>query len=567
MVASITAERGGVLSGMGVAKKRAEEIGLEVLEILAEGDGVSPHTEVMRLKGSPLQIARAEDVLIGLISKASGIATAARRAVGLAGTGLRVVSGGWKKMPESIKGLLREAVATGGAGVRLCEVPFLYLDKNYIRIFGGVREALDTARAFRERLKVVQVRGERGRIAEEALEAAEAGADMVMVDTGSLEDLEAVGRALREGGAREKVKVAFGGGVELEGLAELSRRDVDVVDIGAAIVDAPLLPFKFDVVFVGPIEEAGPEDLQMNLLNKREVWVEGIRLEDVDLTLVADAAAEAFGLKSSEVLVTDAQEETLTLDILKPSLNAGRFAGREKDLLAAMGGVPGVSLTPRARVHSDGVLGMISMGKEEARSLMQKTRDMARDISRRVASRALIFPTGGEVRAGLIKDLNTGFIASRLRGGGYTVKVAEALEDDDLVIARAIQGAIDEGYGLLITTGGVGAEDKDRTVEGILRVIPEAATPHIIRFTRGTGRHAKDGVRIAVGRAGATLVVALPGPHDEVRESVEVLLKGLKKGLSPSVLAFELAEGLRGRLGSLIRGLPHPPKDETLEEV
>ncbi|MFQ6110744.1 MAG: molybdopterin-binding protein, partial [Nitrospinota bacterium] len=225
--------------------------------------------------------------------------------------------------------------------------------------------------------------------------------------------------------------------------------------------------------------------------------------------------------------------------------------------------VPGVSLMPQARVHSDGVLGMISMGKEEARSLMEKSREMADDISRRVASRALIFPTGGEVRAGLIKDLNSEFIASRLREEGYSVKVGEALEDEDLAIARAIQRAMDEGYGLLITTGGIGAEDKDRTVEGILRVIPEAAAPYIIRFTRGTGRHAKDGVRLAVGRAGASLVVALPGPHAEVRESVEVLLKGLKRGLSPSVLAFELAERLRRRMGSLMGGLPHLPESEN----
>jgi len=48
-------------------------------------------------------MAAAEEELIGWLSKASGIATAARRARRTAGKDLKVVSGAWKKMPLPLR--------------------------------------------------------------------------------------------------------------------------------------------------------------------------------------------------------------------------------------------------------------------------------------------------------------------------------------------------------------------------------------------------------------------------------------------------------------------------------
>jgi molybdopterin biosynthesis enzyme MoaB len=100
----------------------------------------------------------------------------------------------------------------------------------------------------------------------------------------------------------------------------------------------------------------------------------------------------------------------------------------------------------------------------------------------------------------------------------------------------------------VITTGGIGAEDKDQTVEAILRLDPDAATPYIVRFQQGTGRHVKDGVRIAVGQLDEGLIVALPGPHEEVQLGLEVLLESMRERLTKSELAEALAARLRTEL-------------------
>ena len=63
----------------------------------------------------------------------------------------------------------------------------------------------------------------------------------------------------------------------------------------------------------------------------------------------------------------------------------------------------------------------------------------------------------------------------------------------------------------------------------------------MVKFTKGTGRHVKDGVRIAVGNEGLSTIVSLPGPHDEVELAVPVLLQGLAEAWDKARLADALA--------------------------
>ena len=71
----------------------------------------------------------------------------------------RIVSGGWKKMPIEIKDHIRKAALDGGIKVRILHKPFVYLDKNYVRIFGGIKRAIQAVSSL-ERPVVIQVRGE-----------------------------------------------------------------------------------------------------------------------------------------------------------------------------------------------------------------------------------------------------------------------------------------------------------------------------------------------------------------------------------------------------------------------
>ena len=71
-----------------------------------------------------------------------------------------------------------------------------------------------------------------------------------MVDTGRRDDLENAARALRESGMRSRLQIAFAGEITIQQIEDLAQMDVDVVDMGYAILDAPCLPMKFDVIEV-----------------------------------------------------------------------------------------------------------------------------------------------------------------------------------------------------------------------------------------------------------------------------------------------------------------------------
>ncbi|MCR4441485.1 MAG: hypothetical protein QHH10_04985 [Peptococcaceae bacterium] len=247
--AEITVTESGVLCGVNELEKKARELGMEVNLHAVEGEKIFPGQKIATLTGDPVQIIKGEDCLLSLISKASGIATMGNIAVAMAGR-VKIVSGAWKKIPLKTKEMVRSALIIGGVGIRLLEEPFLYLDKNYLRIFGSLEALLRAAQTLADRRYpvAVQIRGETGSIGDEAVEAVLHGAGVIMVDTGKIADLRACSEALFRKGLRGGIKLAFAGGVRIADLPGLQQEDVDIVDIGRELLDAPLLDFRYDVI-------------------------------------------------------------------------------------------------------------------------------------------------------------------------------------------------------------------------------------------------------------------------------------------------------------------------------
>jgi len=245
--AEIVPTERGVVVGTEELEQHARALGLRITVYVHSGSEVQAGKRIALVTGNPVQVVRGEDILLGVISKVSGIATAAREAVQKAGH-IKVVCGGWKKMPLKLKQELRMALKVGGAQMRIYAEPFVYLDKNYVRIFGSLQKAIGAARLLPGRPIVIQVRGETGPIAEEAVIAAGYGSQVIMVDTGNIDDVRSVSGVLKLRGLRRKVQLAFAGGIKIDDLEKLRCEDLDIVDIGRAILDAPLMDFRYNTV-------------------------------------------------------------------------------------------------------------------------------------------------------------------------------------------------------------------------------------------------------------------------------------------------------------------------------
>ncbi len=245
---AITATQKGIFAGAEKLLIAAMEMPLKNIWVAAEGAELSEGNIVFQAFGDAVTVALAEERLLGLIGKPSGVATASRNMVDAARGRIKVVCGAWKKVFPENKDELRKSILVGGAGIRITDAPFMYVDKNFVRMAGGIGNAVVRAATLPDRTVAVQLKGEYDAIADEAIEAVEAGAGIVMVDTGKVDDIKQVVKCLIDKGYRDAVKIGFGGAVTVSELEAVIKAGADVVDVGRAIIDAPIIDFRFDVI-------------------------------------------------------------------------------------------------------------------------------------------------------------------------------------------------------------------------------------------------------------------------------------------------------------------------------
>ena len=284
---------------------------------------------------------------------------------------------------------------------------------------------------------------------------------------------------------------------------------------------------------------------EVELLDKTEVWVRGVTLERADLGSLAASAARALDLAGDAVFVTDARDDHVVFDVLKPRMELASIVGRESHLLAALSQVAGVTVAVDASVHSRGVMGMIGTPPGEVDQILSRATEIDERLRTYVSSRVAVVSTGAEVVGGNIKDTNVAVAQDIMGAAGFEVTAAGAVADDEDAIVGRVLRLVSEGFGVVLTTGGVGAEDKDRTIEALQRCDPGLATAVLATYAVGHGRHVKPHVRIGVGRVEWTRLIALPGPTREVQAALPVVLDGLQTGLGDEHLAQNIAEVLR----------------------
>lgn len=289
--------------------------------------------------------------------------------------------------------------------------------------------------------------------------------------------------------------------------------------------------------------------MDLNLLEKTELRVQNVIMKDVNLTSIAEAVAQVLALPREKVLVIDVRNDHFCLDILEKTIPMEKMIGKKQELLARLQEIDGLTLCKDTYFDARGIMGLINCDKIETTEVIDKTQTICNDVEKNILSRALVYSTGFEVQQQMIEDTNSPYLLDLLKAKGYKAEFGGIIEDSKGAIRQKLVDALDRGFGLVITTGGVGAENKDFSVEALTAIAPDALTPYIVQFQKGTGRHVKDGVRIGVGQVGMTTIINLPGPHDEVMVAGEVIKRRCCcQRIDKVVLANELAQVLREKL-------------------
>lgn len=224
-------------------------MGFEVKLNVRSGDEFEKGSELMEVRGSLRKLLQVERLVLNLLTHACGVATATRRAVEAARkANPRVRVAATRKTLPGLRYFEKRAVEAGGGDTHRMSLSDMVLIKdNHLKHFGSVRTAVEAARRKASFATKVEVEVSSP---EQAVEAAEAGADIVMLDNFSVEEVRAAVEALERAGLRDRVIVEVSGGITLENLEEYARAGPDVVSMGWLTHSAEAIDLSLEVVEV-----------------------------------------------------------------------------------------------------------------------------------------------------------------------------------------------------------------------------------------------------------------------------------------------------------------------------
>jgi nicotinate-nucleotide pyrophosphorylase (carboxylating) len=234
------ARRPGVLSGLSCARLSLHALAPEArFEALAsDGDAIAPGQVLARAEAPARAVLSAERTGLNLMGRLSGIATLTRAYVdAVTGTGARITD--TRKTTPGLRQLEKYAVRCGGGiNHRFGLDDAILIKDNHVAACGGVRPALERARAAAGHLVKVEIEVDRLQQLEEAMPLAP---DVILLDNFSLADLRAA-VALAAG----RVTLEASGGVDLATVRAIAETGVQVISVGALTHSAPVLDIGLD---------------------------------------------------------------------------------------------------------------------------------------------------------------------------------------------------------------------------------------------------------------------------------------------------------------------------------
>ncbi len=211
-----------------------------------EGAVVSAGEVAGIVRGPLASILTAERTALNFLGHLSGIATLTAEYVeAAASAGGRAQVWDTRKTTPGLRSLEKAAVRSGGGRNHRGNLSDWILVKDNHLVGIGIAQAVATARD-RWPGRPVQIECD---IFDQCVEALEAGADAVLLDNMSPEEIAACVAAaeVRQGGQLRRTLIEASGGIDLETIAACSAAGPDMISVGGLTNSAPVLDIGFDL--------------------------------------------------------------------------------------------------------------------------------------------------------------------------------------------------------------------------------------------------------------------------------------------------------------------------------
>lgn len=248
--AVVEAKEAGTAAGVEEAVVLAESLGLNVKAEVADGEELKKGHVILKLSGNAQTILTVERTLLNLVSRMSGIATTTKNLTAtLQKAHAKARIAATRKTAPGLLYFDKKAVLIGGGDPHRLNLSDMILVKdNHITVAGSIENAVKTAKQNASFSKKIEV--EVARVAD-VLTAAEAGADIVMLDNFSPKQIKEAVDLLRKAGFFGKVMLEASGGITAENLLDYAVAQVDIISLGTLTHSVRALDVSLEITRVG----------------------------------------------------------------------------------------------------------------------------------------------------------------------------------------------------------------------------------------------------------------------------------------------------------------------------
>ncbi|KPV64680.1 MAG: nicotinate-nucleotide pyrophosphorylase [Candidatus Bathyarchaeota archaeon BA1] len=247
--AEVIAKEDGIIAGVEEALTFLEGFGLQASALVSDGARVEGKSTIVKIVGDARTLLSIERTLLNLLTRMSGIATTTRRLVEkVRGAGHKTRVACTRKVAPGLSYFDKRAVMLGGGDTHRLHLDDLILIKdNHLAIVGDIDQAVKNAKGAVSFSKKIEVEVS---TADDALEAARAGADIIMLDNFSPERVKEAVALLEGEGLRNRVLIEASGGINEQNILKFAATGVDILSLGEITDSVKALDMSLEVMRV-----------------------------------------------------------------------------------------------------------------------------------------------------------------------------------------------------------------------------------------------------------------------------------------------------------------------------
>lgn len=247
--AEVVTEEPGTVAGLEETLVFLESFGLKAEAKVSDGVEVKPRTVLLRVTGDARTLLSLERTLLNLLSRMSGIATTTRRILKkLKGAGYTARVACTRKVAPGLGYFDKKAVLVGGGDVHRLHLDDMILIKdNHIVTVGSLEEAVGRVRERASFSKKIEVEVSS---LEDAVKAAGAKADIIMLDNFTPVQIRKTLKVLEKRNLRSGVMIEASGGISEKNVLEFVATGIDVISLGELTQGVKAIDISLEVVRV-----------------------------------------------------------------------------------------------------------------------------------------------------------------------------------------------------------------------------------------------------------------------------------------------------------------------------